>query len=121
MRYLKKNYVSKKVQSSGSETPTKSVMHSQSREDLCKLNRIASQPHIQALSPSTVDKENHHHEQRSSSIPINRKSSSRAIHSPIPSPSDYSFGASIPKSLERPKSKSPLFLIPVATLFIISL
>ncbi|RCH97242.1 Serine/threonine-protein kinase, partial [Rhizopus stolonifer] len=78
-------------------------MRTQSREDLCKLNRIASQPHIQALSPSIVDKENHNHYQEPvTAIPIQNKINYRT--SPIPSPSDYHFGSSVPKSLERPKS-----------------
>jgi phosphoinositide-3-kinase regulatory subunit 4 len=93
-------------QSSGLGTP-KSIMHSQSKEDLCKLSRIANQPHIQALSPSTKDKENHNHQERTASIPI-KKNNNRALHSPIPSPNDYNYGSSIPKSLERPKSKSLL-------------
>lgn len=76
------------------------MLNSASREDLCKLNRVASQPHIQALSPAVADKENHNHHQRSSSIPI--KKNNNNMISPIPSPSD--FGTSIPRSFERPKS-----------------
>ncbi|CEP11758.1 hypothetical protein [Parasitella parasitica] len=72
------------------------------REDLCKLSRIASQPHVRAISPGIVDKENYHHYERSSSIPI--QGHHRTLHSPIPSPSDHHFGTSLPKSLERPKS-----------------
>lgn len=78
----------------------KNILKSSSKEDLCKLNRVASQPHVQALLPSAADKDNHHHHHaRSSSIPI-KKSNTRV--SPIPSPSDYS--SSFPKSFERPKS-----------------
>lgn len=88
--------------------PTTSL-RTASREDLCKLNRIASQPHVKAISPSIVDKENHYHHERSYSIPIKGGSSNvnsdRPLHSPLPSPSDYNYGASIPRSLERPKSK----------------
>ncbi|KAI8641016.1 hypothetical protein BD408DRAFT_389715 [Parasitella parasitica] len=83
-------------------------LHSIPREDLCKSNRIASQPHVQAITPSIVDKENHSHYERSSSIPIKSGSGSnsdhRPLHSPIASPSDHNFGSSLPKSLERPKS-----------------
>lgn len=82
----------------------RSIVQSRSRDDLCKISRVANQPHIQALasSSSTMNKENHH--ERSSSIPI-IKSGNRALSSPIPSPSDYTYGSSIPRSLERPKSK----------------
>ncbi|KAI7899371.1 uncharacterized protein BX663DRAFT_555007 [Cokeromyces recurvatus] len=71
----------KRVYSESSKQP----MSIQREEDICKLNRIASQPHIQAMS---------------SSIPIQH-------NSPTPSPSDYHFGSSLPKSLERSKSMMP--------------
>lgn len=64
---------------------------------------MASQPHIQALSPNTGRESLYQHE-RSSSIPIMKSGASRTFNSPIPSPSDYTYGSSIPKSLERPKS-----------------
>ncbi|CAO0789210.1 unnamed protein product [Mucor circinelloides] len=104
-RFRKQNAIPKKLDKAAktSMTPTTSLRTS-SREDLCKLNRIASQPHVLAISPSIVDKENHNHHERSSAIPIKGSSSSRPLHSPIPSPSDYSFGTSLPRSLERPKS-----------------
>ncbi|KAI9246797.1 armadillo-type protein, partial [Helicostylum pulchrum] len=82
-----------------------SITESRPREDVCKLSRVANQPHIQALSPNTAGRESHYHHERSSSIPI-IKSGSRTFNSPIPSPSDYAYGSSIPKSLERPKSKN---------------
>ncbi|GAA5807781.1 hypothetical protein MFLAVUS_001160 [Mucor flavus] len=81
----------------------RSITESRPRDDVCKLSRIANQPHIRALSPNTASKESHYHHERSSSIPI-MKSGSRTFNSPIPSPSDYAYGSSIPKSLERPKS-----------------
>lgn len=69
------------------------------------MNRVASQPHIQALSPSLADKENHNQQvQQTPPVPIKSNKKSRAFHSPIPSPSDHNYGTSIPKSLERPKS-----------------
>ncbi|KAI7887760.1 armadillo-type protein [Mucor mucedo] len=85
----------------------RSIVQSRSRDDLCKISRVANQPHIQALATSsiTANKENHNHHERSSSIPI-IKTGNRAINSPIPSPSDYTYGSSIPRSLERPKSKA---------------
>ncbi|OBZ87474.1 putative serine/threonine-protein kinase VPS15 [Choanephora cucurbitarum] len=80
-----------------------SSMRTKSREDLCKLNRVASQPHIQALLPNMADKENHNHYQdQASAIPISQNKVSYR-QSPISSPSDNHFG-SLPRSLERAKN-----------------
>ncbi|CAO3623542.1 unnamed protein product [Mucor fragilis] len=106
-QYKKQHVLPKKLDRATSAMAPTTSLGTSSREDLCKLNRIASQPHVQAISPSIVDKENHNHHERSSSIPIKGGSGStshRPLHSPIPSPSDYTFGTSLPRSLERPKS-----------------
>ncbi|KAL9539523.1 hypothetical protein MBANPS3_010209 [Mucor bainieri] len=105
-QYRRQHALPKKLDRAKSALAPATSLGTASREDLCKLNRIASQPHVQAISPSIVDKENHNHHERSSSIPIKGSSHAqhRPLHSPLPSPSDYSFGASLPRSLERPKS-----------------
>lgn len=69
-------------------------IRSYSREDLCKLNQMANQPHVKALA-----QDNH----KTVPVPINTTGGS--VEVPKASPSDYSFGTSLPKSLERPKSK----------------
>lgn len=67
---------------------------------MCKLNRVASQPHVLALSPSVIDKENHnHYPERTMPIQIKNRTS----QSPLPSPSEHSFGGTLPRSFERPK------------------
>ncbi|KAI9485192.1 MAG: armadillo-type protein [Benjaminiella poitrasii] len=88
-------------------TTAKSASHVQTTnhkdEDICKLSRISSQPHVQAMSSNLAETQDQF--KKSSSIPIKNNNTNRS-NSPIPSPSDYNFGSSLPKSLERPKSIS---------------
>ncbi|CAO3700820.1 unnamed protein product [Rhizopus microsporus] len=69
-------------------------IRSHSREDLCKVNQMANQPHVKALAQDNP---------KTAPVPINTTGGS--VEAPKASPSDYSFGTSLPKSLERPKSK----------------
>ncbi|ORE14906.1 ARM repeat-containing protein [Rhizopus microsporus] len=69
-------------------------IRSHSREDLCKVNQMANQPHVKALAQDNP---------KTAPVPINTTGGS--VEAPKASPSDYSFGTSLPKSLERPKKK----------------
>lgn len=67
-------------------------MQTKPKEDVCKLNRVASEPHVQAILPSLgghpdTQKD---HQKRPSSI---NTSTQRAMMttSPVASPTDYSF------------------------------
>ncbi|CAO3698380.1 unnamed protein product [Rhizopus stolonifer] len=67
-----------------------------SREDLCKLNLIANQPHIKALAKDSS---------QTRIAPIFVKADITNDSAQVSSsPSEYNFGSSLPKDLERPKS-----------------
>lgn len=72
-----------------------------SREDLCKLNLIANQPHIKALAKDSS---------QTRIAPISVKTDITDDSAQVSSsPSEYNFGSSLPKDLERPKSKFLIF------------
>ncbi|CEG71017.1 Putative VPS15 protein kinase [Rhizopus microsporus] len=68
-------------------------IRSHSREDLCKVNQMANQPHVRALAQDNPK-----------TVPVPISTTGGSVETPKASPSDYSFGTSLPKSLERPKS-----------------
>ncbi|KAI8997088.1 armadillo-type protein [Pilobolus umbonatus] len=83
-------------------TSSLSAKRNHSRENLCKMNRMANQPHVQALLPTMTDKS-------SDPVPISAvpiKIKNKAKHSPLPSPSEFNYSSSIPRSLERPKNNN---------------
>ncbi|KAI9279542.1 hypothetical protein BY458DRAFT_584681 [Sporodiniella umbellata] len=86
-----------KLQKPSSTKARNTSSRANSREDMCNLNQVASQPHIKALV-------NDSNQTRISSINIQTDLDSDSAPNAIDSPSEYNFGSSLPKDLERPKS-----------------
>ncbi|KAI8979775.1 hypothetical protein BDF20DRAFT_913285 [Mycotypha africana] len=120
-----KNTLPKKGSGDGQATTalsTNTKFSNKPKEYIDVGNHVASQPHIQALSPALLNKEKHNHSRdssipfnvaptRSDAIPIPLSTSSnkqnrlsqqpQSFSSPIPSPSDFHFesSSSIPYTL----------------------
>ncbi|EIE85776.1 hypothetical protein RO3G_10486 [Rhizopus delemar RA 99-880] len=94
-----RNAKTKLHKASNNATKAPSPMRAHSREDLCKLNQVANQPHVKALAKDNS-------KTRIASIPIQTNASDDSVETSTESPSEYNFGTSLPKSLERPKNKN---------------
>lgn len=85
------------------------ALHTPSKQEVFKLNRVASEPHVQAILPSMAGRSSTEDTNYVSSSPVditprNTRQSASAVQaanttqSPIPSPTDYTFEH---RSLER--------------------
>ncbi|ORZ03447.1 hypothetical protein BCR43DRAFT_483381 [Syncephalastrum racemosum] len=80
-------------QTDGAERRPK-AMQTKPKEDVCKLNRVASEPHVQAILPSLAGDQvdlQKGHQKRPASISAGSAQRSVITASPMASPTDYSF------------------------------
>ncbi|KAF7730449.1 Serine/threonine-protein kinase [Apophysomyces ossiformis] len=86
----------KKVDDAEKPRSIKPLLQSRPKEDICKLNRVASQPHVQALLPSLMSTASHDldsNEGISSPVEIRTQ---KSLQPPIPSPTNGIYASSAP-------------------------